>query len=342
MAPVISANVNTKKTWGPPEALYCSEQIHIPPELPEILKNYTKHIIRTQPTDILSSSAEYFTRLARQKTSENGNRLTAHQLEAFFSKFGAQEETAVVSKKEIEAACDNAKIPTSVGEWTDRVPWLKFWALLVASAAGSLHATIDLACQIVGDNGQASVSLVIEMLQFLVARDPEMDEGVAREVLRTIAAYGQEIPIVKLQEILRNDLPFTHIVSTPPGNPSEWAPAARGNTAGGGKPESAITTNRSSDDFDRSQRMSAEFKPQSATQANSHRGSLSKFEDASADSRAAPNTNQVMDIDEAPRTESELPTSGSVQSATANGSTDQPSETRKSTTSEIEAPMETT
>ncbi|KAJ3244855.1 Ropporin-1-like protein [Borealophlyctis nickersoniae] len=44
------------ETDGP---LYTSEQIRIPPDLPDILKNYTKHIIRTQPADILASSAEY-------------------------------------------------------------------------------------------------------------------------------------------------------------------------------------------------------------------------------------------------------------------------------------------
>ncbi|KAJ3086317.1 Ropporin-1-like protein [Phlyctochytrium bullatum] len=40
------------------EPLYCAEQIKIPPDLPDILKNYTKHIIRSQPADILACSAE--------------------------------------------------------------------------------------------------------------------------------------------------------------------------------------------------------------------------------------------------------------------------------------------
>jgi hypothetical protein len=41
----------------PDEPYYCSEQIHIPPELPDILKQFTKCAIRTQPKDVLAWSA---------------------------------------------------------------------------------------------------------------------------------------------------------------------------------------------------------------------------------------------------------------------------------------------
>lgn len=43
----------------PEEPYYCSEQIHIPPELPDILKQFTKAAIRTQPKDVLAWSAAY-------------------------------------------------------------------------------------------------------------------------------------------------------------------------------------------------------------------------------------------------------------------------------------------
>ena len=33
--------------------MYCAQQISIPPELPDILKNFTKAAIRTQPKDLL-------------------------------------------------------------------------------------------------------------------------------------------------------------------------------------------------------------------------------------------------------------------------------------------------
>ena len=41
----------------PDDPYYCSQQISIPPELPDILKQFTKAAIRTQPKDVLAWSA---------------------------------------------------------------------------------------------------------------------------------------------------------------------------------------------------------------------------------------------------------------------------------------------
>ena len=38
-------------------SIYSAEQIHIPPKLPDMLKEFTKAAIRTQPTDVLQWSA---------------------------------------------------------------------------------------------------------------------------------------------------------------------------------------------------------------------------------------------------------------------------------------------
>ena len=43
----------------PDEPYYTSQQINIPPELPDILKQFTKAAIRTQPKDVLAWSAAY-------------------------------------------------------------------------------------------------------------------------------------------------------------------------------------------------------------------------------------------------------------------------------------------
>lgn len=39
-----------------PDTFYCAQQINIPPELPDILKDFTKAAIRTQPKDLLQWS----------------------------------------------------------------------------------------------------------------------------------------------------------------------------------------------------------------------------------------------------------------------------------------------
>lgn len=36
--------------------IFCAEQIEVPPELPDILKNYSKAVIRNNPSDIIDFS----------------------------------------------------------------------------------------------------------------------------------------------------------------------------------------------------------------------------------------------------------------------------------------------
>ena len=36
--------------------IFCAEQIEVPPQLPEILKNYSKAVIRNNPSDIVDFS----------------------------------------------------------------------------------------------------------------------------------------------------------------------------------------------------------------------------------------------------------------------------------------------
>uniref|UniRef100_A0A8V0X0Y4 Ropporin-1-like protein n=1 Tax=Gallus gallus TaxID=9031 RepID=A0A8V0X0Y4_CHICK len=48
-----------------PDTLFCAQQIKIPPELPDIMKQFTKAAIRTQPRDVLQWSAAYFTALSK-------------------------------------------------------------------------------------------------------------------------------------------------------------------------------------------------------------------------------------------------------------------------------------
>ena len=41
------------------DRIYSAEQIVVPPELPELLKNFTKEVIRHSPQDIVGFSREY-------------------------------------------------------------------------------------------------------------------------------------------------------------------------------------------------------------------------------------------------------------------------------------------
>ena len=57
------------------DSLPSVSNIKIPSQLPEILKNYAKFIIKTNPNDIIAASAEYFQDLNKEASTEfNGNR----------------------------------------------------------------------------------------------------------------------------------------------------------------------------------------------------------------------------------------------------------------------------
>ena len=51
------------------EPIYMAEQIRVPPDLADILKAYTKEVIRRQPEDLYEFSAIYFANLANVSQS---------------------------------------------------------------------------------------------------------------------------------------------------------------------------------------------------------------------------------------------------------------------------------
>ena len=47
--------------------IFCAEQIEVPDALPEILKNYSKAVIRENPENIISFSRKYFENLKEER-----------------------------------------------------------------------------------------------------------------------------------------------------------------------------------------------------------------------------------------------------------------------------------
>ncbi|KAH0792778.1 Ropporin-1-like protein [Histomonas meleagridis] len=62
--------------------MFCAEQIQIPPDLPPILKAYSKAVIRAKPTDLISFSIDYFKKMLEEPpTSSAGYRITLQELQ---------------------------------------------------------------------------------------------------------------------------------------------------------------------------------------------------------------------------------------------------------------------
>ncbi|KAJ3257784.1 Ropporin-1-like protein [Boothiomyces macroporosus] len=181
--------------------IYSAEQIKIPPELPEILKNYAKFIIKSNPPNIIASSQEYFSRLSNQTRAMVGGKLSNEQLTTFYRKFTLQKTT--VTRKDIEEACQWADVPASqiadtlaLGDWTsDQVPWISFWAFLVASVAGNFESTLKLLIQLSSENGQSNLSLIRAAFEFLSSKDTSIDAYVLETIGVAVSSInGNVVP----------------------------------------------------------------------------------------------------------------------------------------------------
>ena len=62
--------------------MYCAEQIQVPPDLPPILKAYSKAVIRANPPDLIAFSVDYFKKMLDDPpVSSAGYRVTLQELQ---------------------------------------------------------------------------------------------------------------------------------------------------------------------------------------------------------------------------------------------------------------------
>eukprot|EP01113_Clastostelium_recurvatum_P017214 TRINITY_DN20146_c0_g1_i1.p1 TRINITY_DN20146_c0_g1~~TRINITY_DN20146_c0_g1_i1.p1 ORF type:complete len:236 (+),score=42.52 TRINITY_DN20146_c0_g1_i1:49-756(+) len=95
--------------------LYSAEQIVVPSELAQILKDFTKDVIRAQPRDIYEYSRQYFANLARTKGRISKHQLVKFRFEKEREKNVKEKKTSVANTKEaIRAACERVKISKEV------------------------------------------------------------------------------------------------------------------------------------------------------------------------------------------------------------------------------------
>lgn len=94
------------------EPIYCAEQIVVPPNLAEVLKAYTKEVIRRQPIDIVDFSAKYFANLSDVASGiTNTPAPTKEQLRQVYSRGGAG---ATLSQAQVVGLCQQAGVADAV------------------------------------------------------------------------------------------------------------------------------------------------------------------------------------------------------------------------------------
>ncbi|PVD29793.1 hypothetical protein C0Q70_09050 [Pomacea canaliculata] len=190
---------------NPDEPYYCSQQINIPPDLPDILKQFTKAAIRTQPTDVLAWSAAYFRNMAKGElppvkerleiplvTQRTDTGLTPGILRVLNKQLGPKEKVTVA---QIEEKWMDLSLPKEqfddlirISGLTGQIEWNRFLALASSLLTDNITDTMRVICETLTvdpEGGPARISYGVfkDLYQFLAHIDGEISEAQISEVL---------------------------------------------------------------------------------------------------------------------------------------------------------------
>ncbi|NWS69520.1 ROP1L protein, partial [Crotophaga sulcirostris] len=161
----------------PPETIFCAQQIKIPPELPDILKQFTKAAIRTQPHDVLQWAAAYFSALSKGEplpvkeriemplaTEKKGAGLTPGFLKILHKQLSPKGTVAVAELKEKwKHLClpeEQLEAILQLDNFGDEVKWMDILALGCSVLGGSLLSSMKHACEILTKDPEGGAARV--------------------------------------------------------------------------------------------------------------------------------------------------------------------------------------
>uniref|UniRef100_A0A8C4Q852 Rhophilin associated tail protein 1-like n=1 Tax=Eptatretus burgeri TaxID=7764 RepID=A0A8C4Q852_EPTBU len=190
------------------ETLFCSQQIHIPPELPDMLKKFTKAAIRTQPLNLLDWATSYFQALA------NGQPLPVKDCfempaSAHAEHFGLTPGLLKTLHKQLghKGLVDWAELVTrwqdlgllsehlnslkELGDFEEKFNWLQFFVLGCSALSENLEQAMELACKVLttdpeGGPARIPFSTFSEMFHFLCRVDGDISIQNMTRVLTTL------------------------------------------------------------------------------------------------------------------------------------------------------------
>ncbi|KAJ8004009.1 hypothetical protein DPEC_G00154350 [Dallia pectoralis] len=179
-------------------------QVVIPPELPNILKQFTKDAIRTQPEDLLEWATLYFSAMVRgqplpvKKTEDhevpNTMDLTPEILTTMHQQL---HEKDTVRKEEVSQlwaslglAEDLLRHIMKVGNFGDNLPWIQFFALGCSYLGGTIKNALSHALYILNSDSACkhpdaclSFHTFRFLYSYLAAVDGEVSQGQMEKAL---------------------------------------------------------------------------------------------------------------------------------------------------------------
>ncbi|KAM3840308.1 ropporin-1-like protein isoform 1-T2 [Vipera latastei] len=191
-----------------PDVMFCAQQIHVPPELPDIMKQFTKAAIRTQPRDVLQWSYGYFYALSRGEplpvkervempvaTQKNDTGLTPGLLKVLHKQLS---EKKTVNLTELHKKWKNLCLPIEqlrnllrLDSFEGGIEWMKFFALCCSALGGTLLSSMKHACEILthdpeGGPARIPYSTFTFIYSYLASLDDEITEEVSESFLKSL------------------------------------------------------------------------------------------------------------------------------------------------------------
>ncbi|XP_015214175.1 ropporin-1-like [Lepisosteus oculatus] len=203
------------------------KQVIIPPELPDILKQFTKAAIRTQPADLLEWSSIYFTALAngqplpvRARSDQNAAAsqmdLTPELLKALHTEFGERE---TVHQEEVELKWNEFGLPVDllkhiivVGHFDEELEWMKFLALGCSYLGGTIKNAMIHACYILNSDPNSTppdACVPYDMFKFLYTYLADVDREVSQDQVNQVLKHLEtqvvsSEGVVKVSDFMNN------------------------------------------------------------------------------------------------------------------------------------------
>ncbi|ESO83256.1 hypothetical protein LOTGIDRAFT_204839 [Lottia gigantea] len=190
---------------NPDEPYYCSQQIAIPTDLPDILKQFTKAAIRTQPKDVLAWSAAYFRAMSNGETppvkerlempvatQKTDSGLTPGILKVLNRQLGPKKTIplSTVEEKWLDLALPKEQFDdiVRIGSFGGEIEWNKFLAIATSALAEGMAQSMKGLCDILTsdpDGGPSRIPFPLfkELYTYLAQIDGEISQQQINDVI---------------------------------------------------------------------------------------------------------------------------------------------------------------
>jgi len=182
------------------EPIYCAEQIVVPPDLADILKAYTKEVVRRQPEDLLEFSAIYFANLANVSGGP-ADSVVPPALSELRQVYGAVKQVGLVDLQEFVNLCTEAGLASStldamfrLGDFTTEMVDPKDpLVLLLTMTDSTFLGVVSALFEVFGEEGSLECGEFMHLFQFMASKDSSMDPSFMENLQNSLQEAGLEV-----------------------------------------------------------------------------------------------------------------------------------------------------